>query len=113
VEQLVDIIQTQSNWLLIIGGIVVIFFVISLVRTLIKAALVCIFIMIIAFFILDMTPEQLADTGTESLKGGTEFLQEKMLPLISDFYIGELIKREEEHKMSETNRMDEYQKNGG
>ena len=89
-KHLVELGQSQSNWFILICAIIALFLVVNLVKTLFKAAIFVIIISTVLIVILDFTPEELTETANQSLKVSSDFIQEKMVPIISDFYLGNL-----------------------
>ncbi|MFC0562417.1 hypothetical protein [Halalkalibacter alkalisediminis] len=95
-EHLAELFHTQSNWLIIIGSIIAVFLLVSLLKILFKFTVVLIVVSMAAVFLFNIAPEDLAETGVDSLKTGSEFLQEKMIPLLTDFYLGQFFNNENE-----------------
>ncbi|GAE34357.1 hypothetical protein [Halalkalibacter akibai] len=89
-EHLVELGQSQSNLFILICAIIALFLVVNLVKTLFKAAIFFVIISTVLIVILDFTPEELTETANQSLKASSDFIQEKMVPIISDFYLGNL-----------------------
>jgi hypothetical protein len=90
VEQVLNFFETQPTWMFLIGVVIVVFFLISLLKTVVKLAVILLVVCIGAVVLFDMAPEDLAESGIESVKKGTDFIQEKVIPMISEGYLGEL-----------------------
>jgi len=95
VEHLVELGQSQSNWFMLICAIIALFLVVNLVKTLFKAAIFFVIISTVLIVILDFTPEELTETANQSLKMSSDFIQEKMVPIFLDFYLGDLFDRKD------------------
>lgn len=100
-EHLTELFHSHSNWFMIIVSIIAIFLLVSLVKTLLKIAVVLVIVSIAAVFLFNIAPEDLAETGAEALKSGSEYLHEKMIPLISDFYVGDFFENEQDEQMNQ------------
>lgn len=90
VEALSHFSETEHTWIFLIGVVIVVFLAMSLLKTLFKFAIVFLVISIAATLLFNMSPNQLVDSGRESLKMGTEFVQDKMISLLSEGYLTEL-----------------------
>ncbi|GAE28297.1 hypothetical protein JCM9140_4512 [Halalkalibacter wakoensis JCM 9140] len=89
-EALSHFSETEHTWIFLIGVVIVVFLAMSLLKTLFKFAIVFLVISIAATLLFNMSPNQLVDSGRESLKMGTEFVQDKMISLLSEGYLTEL-----------------------
>ncbi|MDT8861634.1 hypothetical protein N0O92_15555 [Alkalihalobacillus sp. MEB130] len=89
-EQFNEFTETQHTWLLLIGIVIVVLFLLSLLKTLFTFAIILLVISIGASLLFDLSPKELVETGTTSVKKGSEFVQETMIPLLSEGYLGEL-----------------------
>ncbi|WP_332694963.1 hypothetical protein [Halalkalibacter lacteus] len=94
-EQLINFFETQPTWMFLIGIVIVVFFLISLLKTIFKFAVILLVVCIGAVVFFDMAPEELAENGLNSVKNGTDFIQEKVIPMISAGYLGELFEQKD------------------
>ncbi|WP_332628905.1 hypothetical protein [Halalkalibacter flavus] len=92
-EQLIEFVEAQQTWLFLIGVVIVVFLLISLLKTLFKFAVILLVVAIGAVVLFDMAPEELAESGVNSVKKGTAFIQDKMIPMMSEGYLEELFKQ--------------------
>ncbi|WP_227939455.1 hypothetical protein [Alkalihalobacillus deserti] len=93
-KHLPELFHSQSTWFMIIGSIIAVFLLVSLLKTLFKFAVVLVIVSIAAVFLFNIAPKDLVETGAESLRSGSDYLQEKMIPLISEFYLVKLLENE-------------------
>ncbi|KHF40034.1 hypothetical protein [Halalkalibacter okhensis] len=91
-EQLLEFSKTEHSWLLLIGVVLVGFLLVSLVKTLFKLALICLVVSIGAVLLFEVAPDDLIENSMDQVKKGSELIQEKMIPMISEGYLGELFK---------------------
>ncbi|MFC0470096.1 hypothetical protein ACFFHM_06060 [Halalkalibacter kiskunsagensis] len=92
-EQLINFLETQPTWLFLIGVVIVVFFLISLLKTVVKFAVILLVVSIGAVVLFDIAPEVLTEIGVDSVKRGTVIVQEKVIPMISAGYLGELFEQ--------------------
>ncbi|MCL7748361.1 hypothetical protein [Halalkalibacter alkaliphilus] len=92
-EQLIEFVEAQQAWLFLIGVVIVGFLLISLLKTLFKFAVILLVVAIGAVVLFDMAPEDLAEGGVNSVKKGTAFIQDKMIPMMSEGFLEELFKQ--------------------
>lgn len=82
IDKILSFLPTENTTLMIIIGIIALIIVISLVKSLFKLAMFAVIIGAIAVFGFGMTTGEVIDKGKELAAYGTEFINEKITPLV-------------------------------
>ncbi|WP_088101979.1 hypothetical protein [Halalkalibacter urbisdiaboli] len=94
-----DLLETlfaKENWIVMIGGLLVLFLVLSLVRTLIKCVLVAAILLVTASIFFNIDPEEIMNITSNSSQWGQEFVEETIKPMLVDFPLESLLPDKDE-----------------